>query len=369
MSNIVAVMIITSLMLAACGTVPHRKAEAPAAAAAPGGGGYLPGDGPGKDIPVNLDSIPDAVPKVEPLHRYANRPYIALGKTYRPMMVVGNYKERGIASWYGKKFNGEKTSSGEIYDMYAMTAAHPILPLPSYARVTNLSNHKSVIVRINDRGPFMNDRIIDLSYTAAYKLGIINDGSSEVEVESINPNVTVKTIAPSSVQSQPLESSVPAAPAVATAAPAAAPATANTSNLTNAPPVAAPAAPPAAPVASTPSTPTAPVVAVAAAAVPAPATAGNPNTLNTPAAKDALGSGDSAVYLQLGAFSSQAGAEAYMDKLRSKLGDTGKQQLKLTFKDGLVRVHIGPYASLSEARSNADNMQEKIGFKPMVNLP
>jgi peptidoglycan lytic transglycosylase len=346
MSNKIAVMIVASLMLAACGTVSHRKAEAPAATE-PSGGGYLPGDGPGADIPFDLDSIPDAVPKNEPLHRYANRPYIALGKTYRPMTTVGNYKEHGIASWYGKKFNGEKTSSGEIYDMYAMTAAHPTLPLPSYARVTNLSNHKSVIVRVNDRGPFMNDRIIDLSYTAAYKLGIINDGSAEVEVESINPDVIVKTIPASTVQSQPLENAAPA-PIVPVAATAA----------TNAPASAAPVVAP-----SPPSSP--PVAVPAAAATPGTSSA-------TPSVASAsLGANDTAVYLQLGAFSSQAGAEAYLDKMRSKLGDTGKKQLKMTInnKDGLVRVHIGPYANLGEARSSAESMEEKIGFKPMVNLP
>jgi len=149
------------------------------------GGGYLPGDGPGKDAPRNLDDIPNAVPKAEPLHRYANRQYTALGKTYKPLTTTGNYKETGIASWYGKKFHGQRTSIGEVYDMYAMTAAHPTLPIPSYARVTNVENHKSVIVRVNDRGPFLHNRIIDLSYTAAYKLGIINSGSGKVEVESI----------------------------------------------------------------------------------------------------------------------------------------------------------------------------------------
>lgn len=354
MSHKVAVLIVTSLMLAACGTVPHRKAETPAATTAPGGGGYLPGDGPGADIPVNLDSIPDAVPKNEPLHRYANRPYIALGKTYKPMTVAGNFKERGIASWYGKKFNGEKTSSGEIYDMYAMTAAHPTLPLPSYARVTNLANHKSVIVRVNDRGPFMNDRIIDLSYTAAYKLGIIGDGSAEVEVESINPNISVNTIATSTVQSLPLENSVPAPTAPVVIPDAVTPTTA------------APAVTPAAASA---------VITVPAATATATATtAAIPvvtptNTPNTPPAKASLGISDSAVYLQLGAFSSQAGAEAYLDKMRSKLGDTGKKQLKLTTQEGLVRVHIGPYANLSEARSSAEGMEDKLGFKPMVNLP
>ena len=328
-------LILTTLLLAACGTFPQRKAATPGSATS--GGGYLPGDGPGTDIPVNLDAIPDAVPKVEPLHRYANRPYIALGKTYTPMTVVGNFKERGTASWYGKKFNGERTSSGEIYDMYAMTAAHPTLPLPSYARVTNLANHRSVIVRINDRGPFMKDRIIDLSYTAAYKLGLVADGSAEVEVESIDPNVTVNTIAASTVQSQPLESSAPVNFDVVPAA--------------------------ASVVAATPVAATAAADSTAAIPVAAPATAGTP-----PAAAASLASSDTAVYLQLGAFKTQDAAEAYLAKMRSKLGDNGKQ-LKLSTKDGLVRVHIGPYANQSEARSSADSMEAKLGFKPMVNLP
>ena len=147
------------------------------------------------------------MPKAEPLHRYANRPYSALGKTYTPLQATGNYKERGIASWYGKKFHGQRTSIGEIYDMYGMTAAHPTLPIPSYARVTNLANGKSVIVRINDRGPFLHDRIMDLSYVAAYKLGFINNGSAEVEVESIAVDgnaPVVGAVEPPAVKVEPL---------------------------------------------------------------------------------------------------------------------------------------------------------------------
>ncbi len=198
------------VMLSACSNTPQkasvRQGEAApivdvrageTAAQSPSqttsGGGYLPGDGPTAEVPANLDAIPDAVPKAEPLHRYANRAYSALGKTYTPLSVTGNYKERGIASWYGKKFHGQNTSIGEVYDMYGMTAAHPTLPIPSYARVTNPANHKSVVVRVNDRGPFLHGRIMDLSYVAAYKLGYINTGSAEVEVESIavDPNAPV----------------------------------------------------------------------------------------------------------------------------------------------------------------------------------
>jgi len=320
MGKKIVLLSIATLLVAACGSAPQRKAEthgtkAPAetgAATPAGSGGYLSGDGPGADAPTNLDEIPDAAPKNEPLHRYANRPYIALGKTYTPLTSNGTFKEHGVASWYGKKFHGQRTSSGEVYDMYAMTAAHPTLPIPSYARVTNPANQKSVIVRVNDRGPFLHDRVIDLSYSAAYKLGIVSNGSAEVEVESLTASgsaiPSISTIAASTVQTQPLENSVSAAP-------------------------------------------------VAASAVTIPTAASTPP-----------GNSDTNIYLQLGAFRSQEGAESFLVKMRSELNSTGKQ-LKLSNKDGLVRVHIGPYASQSEARSSAESMESKLGFKPMVNLP
>jgi rare lipoprotein A len=132
-------------------------------------------------------ALPDAIPRAEPLHRFANRPYTVLGRDYVPATTLRPYRERGIASWYGRKFHGEKTSTGETYDMYAMTAAHPTLPLPSYARVTNVATGKSVVVRVNDRGPFLHGRVIDLSYAAAAKLGIAQKGSGEVDVEAILP--------------------------------------------------------------------------------------------------------------------------------------------------------------------------------------
>jgi rare lipoprotein A len=150
-------------------------------------GGYYKDDGPQEKVPPNLDGIADATPRAEPLNKWANRPYSALGKNYSPLTTVQPFKQRGLASWYGKKFHGQKTSSGELYDMYKMTAAHPTLPIPSYARVTRVSNGKSVVVRINDRGPFHSNRIIDLSYAAAYKLGYIQAGSAEVTVEAIVP--------------------------------------------------------------------------------------------------------------------------------------------------------------------------------------
>jgi rare lipoprotein A len=140
----------------------------------------------------DLDAIPEPVARVEPLSRYGNRPtYKVLGKTYRVMSDARGYRERGLASWYGAKFHGRATSSMEPYDMCAFSAAHKTLPLPSYARVRNLSNGRSVIVRVNDRGPFHEGRIIDLSYVAALKLGVYETGTAPVEVEAIVPGTPV----------------------------------------------------------------------------------------------------------------------------------------------------------------------------------
>jgi rare lipoprotein A len=193
MKRAVALAIVASL--AGCASAPDQapqplpevKAAPEAGPPAPGKGGYYKDDGPGEKPPANLAEIPDALPRIEPPHRYANRPYQVFGKSYTPIAAQQPYRERGTASWYGKKFHGQKTSSGEVYDMYAMSAAHRTLPIPSYARVTNVANGKSVVVRINDRGPFHSNRIIDLSYAAAYRLGYVQAGSATVEVESIQP--------------------------------------------------------------------------------------------------------------------------------------------------------------------------------------
>ena len=150
-------------------------------------GGYYKDDGPGTRSPSSMASIPDARPRVEPLHKFANRPYEVFGRKYVPLASLQAYKQRGVASWYGRRFHGQKTASGETYDMYAMTAAHPILPIPSYARVTSVKTGRQVVVRINDRGPFHGGRAIDLSYAAAYRLGLIDSGSGEVEIQSIVP--------------------------------------------------------------------------------------------------------------------------------------------------------------------------------------
>jgi rare lipoprotein A len=158
-------------------------------------GGYYQDDGPHDRPRVDVSKIPDAVPHREPISERSSRPYSVFGVGYRPLASASGYRERGVASWYGKKFHGQHTSNGETYDMYAMTAAHKTLPLPSYARVTNLNNGKSVIVRVNDRGPFLDNRLIDLSYAAAYRLGILGTGTGIVEVEGLSGDEPATTVA------------------------------------------------------------------------------------------------------------------------------------------------------------------------------
>lgn len=177
------------VLMAGCSSTPSvtQKKASTAVTTAKSGGYYLD-DGPDARPPTNLNDVPDAVPRREPLHRFANRSYVALGNSYTPDTELKSFQEEGIASWYGKRFHGKKTASGEPYDMYGMTAAHRTLPIPSYARVTSMSNGKSVVVRINDRGPFSKNRLIDLSYTAAHKLGYLGAGSTRVRVESIDPS-------------------------------------------------------------------------------------------------------------------------------------------------------------------------------------
>lgn len=151
-------------------------------------GKYYLDDGPIKGVSqATIDAIPEPVPRRETLSKGAKKPYIAKGREYFPMESLVPYRERGIGSWYGMRYNGARTANGETYDVLKLTAAHPTLPLPSYVRVTNLDNNRSIIVRVNDRGPFLEGRLIDLSYAAAMRLGYGNKGSAPVEVELIMP--------------------------------------------------------------------------------------------------------------------------------------------------------------------------------------
>ncbi len=181
-----------ALILAAC-TTPTTRTTTP-----PPNPKFPDPAHPSVPPPKDLESIPDVVPKFEPRSARGNPPfYDVLGKRYFVMTTAAGYVERGVASWYGPGFHTAKTSNGEPYDMYGMTAAHKTLPLPSYVQVTNLKNGKSVVVRVNDRGPFKDGRIIDLSYTAATKLDILRDGTAFVEVRAITPESPSPSAAPS----------------------------------------------------------------------------------------------------------------------------------------------------------------------------
>ena len=169
-----AVAGLACLLLVACADKPSRST--------PG----TPVDGP-STAGISADDVKDAVPRAEPRARYGNHsPYEVFGKTYTVMPSSQGYRARGVASWYGSKFHGRRTSSGEPYDMHLATAAHKSLPLPTYAEVTNLDNGRRVIVKINDRGPFKDNRLIDMSYGAALRLGMIGTGTANVEVRAID---------------------------------------------------------------------------------------------------------------------------------------------------------------------------------------
>jgi len=297
-----------------------------ACAAAPRSGGYYKDDGPGERPPANLEQIADAQPKAEPLHRYANRPYQVFGKEYVPLAFVQPYRQRGVASWYGKKFHGQRTASGEPYDMYAMSAAHPTLPIPSYARVTRVATGRSVIVRINDRGPFHQGRMIDLSYAAALKLGFAHLGSAEVELESIEPGQAV-------TPTQQAATTTP--PAAATTAPDAAPT----------PPDAATTAPDAAPTPPVATT-TPPVATTIGQALAAPEQA-------------------AAVYVQVGAFSSRANAENLRSRLEGEFGWL-KDTVQVVAIGNLWRLHVGPYRTQDDARSVAERIESQLSIKPLL---
>ncbi len=173
------------LLLGACSSPPtpsdNKTMTSPA-------GKYYLDDGPLKGVTQEtIDAIPEPVPKREAMHKWTTRPYKVMGKTFVPMTEMAPYRARGVATWYGTRYHGRKTAMGETYDMLQLTAAHPTLPLPSYVRVTNVQNGKSVVVRVNDRGPFLHGRLIDLSYAAARRLDFVSKGSATVEVELLIP--------------------------------------------------------------------------------------------------------------------------------------------------------------------------------------
>jgi rare lipoprotein A len=314
---------VVALMLAACASTPKRP-------------GFYREDGPPEHVPADLLSTPDAVPRDEPLNPYANRPYVALGRTYVPDTSDAPFHQRGQASWYGRQFQGNRTASGERYDMFAMTAAHPTLPIPSYARITRVGDGRSVVVRINDRGPFLRDRIIDLSFAAAARLGLAGAGSGEVEVERI---VHPTPLAQSGRGSDTFP--VPAAEGSGVRAAAEAPA------------AVALAVPP-------------PGSASAPAALPAP------QSIDPPAASGA--SATARWSIQLGAFKIAANAEALRDRLALLLSlpeaagvPVQLRSPRIEVQGGLSRVLIGAIADRAVALQWS-HVLEKYLSRPAVLL-
>ena len=291
-------------------TSASKPAPAPVLASPPieasGGskaGGYYLDDGPGANPPQDIDSIPNAVPKKEPLLDRSNKPYKALGEVYTPMTRYQAYKASGVASWYGKRYHGKKTSSGEVYDMYSMSAAHPTLPLPSYVKITNPTNGRFVVVRVNDRGPFKHNRIIDLSYAAAYKLRFSAQGSTLVEVEAIDSSVATSYSPPAK------------APAVAIAAPTVAPASNSSPNVST-------------------------------------------SSSNTNVALIQY-------FIQAGAFKNQTNADALMKKIQG-LDIEQNAGINSEYNNGLYRLKLGPYTSRQEADQVAAAIRAKLNTSAII---
>ena len=296
------------------------------------GGAYYMDDGPEANPPANLDAVPDAVPRIEPLARGPNNPYTIFGQRYVPDTSGQPYRAQGPASWYGKKYHGKPTSNGERYDMYGMTAAHPTLPIPSYVRVTRVANGKTVVLRINDRGPFLGGRVIDLSYVAAHKLGVLSPGSAEVIVERIMP----QQIANGTARAASAPAAAPSPPVTATPAPLPPPVTP------------APAAP--SPAVAGPSVATLPLAAVPASSA-TPAAAGS-------------------VYLQLGAFSDPARAQAIAARAAAQVPTQSGVSVNVELGVGnLHRVRVGPFASTEAATQAAGPLETALGVAPRVTGP
>jgi len=316
-------------LTAACSTTPTQSVSRSAPDGHPdlpwSGGRYYQDDGPGAQVPHDIDQIADAQPRDEPIHRGTSRPYAVFGVSYTPMQTRERFVQEGRASWYGRKFHGKETAIGEPYDMYAMTGAHKTLPLPSYVRVTNLENQRSVVVRVNDRGPFHSSRIIDLSYAAAYKLGYLQKGSAQVRIETVFPDdppppspAPVMVQAPAEVPAAPMAAVVPSPDPAEAIDPAAILAGAELPGL----------------------------MPAAETRVDAPAAPGG-------------------VYVQLGAFRSRDKAESLLEQVGHQLSWL-KARLTVQAGSDAYRLHAGPYASTDAAREVARQIADAINLAPFV---
>ncbi|ERJ17969.1 Septal ring lipoprotein RlpA [Salinisphaera shabanensis E1L3A] len=313
-----------TLIVAGCASQPRSTSSSGSAPSpqASKGGGYYQNDGPPDDENIDLASIPDAIPRDEPYSRYGNpASYEALGKTYYVLPSAAGFTQTGRASWYGKQFHGRRTSSGEPYNMFKMTAAHKRLPIPSYVRVTNLDTGKQVIVRVNDRGPFHDGRIIDLSYVAARRLDVVAHGSVPVRIETVTP--------------ASLKAEQRAAGRTTQSAAAKPPLRRETQRAASPPGPASPAAPAA-------STANSPGRAIKVA-----------NRTHSAPTSAAATSAEGTLYLQTGAFGNPTNAQ----RLHRRLQNAGFQRVNVVESGGatpIYRVQLGPYPN---ERSRALNRQ------------
>ncbi|HEV7578459.1 MAG TPA: septal ring lytic transglycosylase RlpA family protein [Caldimonas sp.] len=375
-------------VLCGCASGPSRQTTR--AAPAESRSSARDADGPGANPPADLARLPDAEPRVEAIRSGGpNKPYQALGRDYVPATRDLPFNERGLASWYGRKFHGRRTASGEVYDMYAMTAAHPTLPIPSYARIRNPANGREVLVRVNDRGPFVAGRIVDLSYAAALRLDLLR-GVAPVELERITFDeirtgawrggaaaVRVAAVtAPLDATSSDGASPSVGAPAVVAAAPViAAPTVVAAANGVAAAAVVdvpaqdvafAAAGPTAPPLAATLASTAPPLVAPAASTATPPATVATASD-SRPRAGRAPAEAARGFWVQLGAFRERDGAETF----RHRVGADGEagwlEPLLAIFADAaLFRVQAGPYPSRDEAEGAALRARASLGVVPIV---
>lgn len=336
--------LLAALLLAACGTTTTTPTRTPTPGkpairepgmpvlppAGSGRGGYYMDDGPGENPPPGLMDVPDAEVRKDPLLPRSNRPYSVFGKSYTPLPLDKPFTQRGLGTWYGKKFHGQRTSSGELYDMYKMTAAHPVLPIPSYARVTNLGSGKTVVVRINDRGPFHSTRVIDVSFTAALKLGLLENGSSQLQVDLLMPDEIDQMIA---ARKNGMPAVASSAASTATAMPKAAP-------------------------------------MLASARAPAEVESmmlGGASDGGAADGASVMRAGGAAMqsgfYLQLGAYTRAEAAEAVRDKLSAAAPD---DKFEVVQVGPVYRLYGGPHATRKDAQQAGKRIPSALRLKPIV---
>ena len=416
-------LLVVAALLGGCASAP--KPSGPTTAAPAPTRPLPPGaDGPPDNPPSDLALVPDAEPRIEPIRPGGpNKPYTVLGRSYEPQTVDAPWRERGSASWYGRKFHGRRTASGEVYSMYGMTAAHRTLPIPSYARVRNVANGREVIVRVNDRGPFHSDRIMDLSYTAALKLGVLGGGIAQVEIERLTfadirtgawrreggtavaeaPSAGAPTgpaVAAAGAAIAAVTPAVPAAPAkpvlvqpqgkesvAALVAPSTLPRPTGSSVASALPPDLRPADVPAAsssevyavqsstrdkvgdysPASYAGPRPGAVASAeVSSAALPVAAGKASPAPDLPPEQRArAYTTAAQGFWVQLGAFKQREGAENFQRRVVSEY-DVLSPLLAIFSEASIFRLQAGPYASREEARSVARKIREVLSLVPVI---